>query len=220
LGVLTESRDARARLATSAVAVAPLLLGSLITSNLGVAPVVIRITEVEAYEGAEDPASHAFRGSTARTAVMFGPAGHLYCYFVYGMHWCANVVTGEAGEGCAVLLRAGQIIEGEDVVRARVPSSSSVPPSRSHELASGPARLARALGLNGTHTGLDLLDPDSPVRLQLPTAQLPSTSGPRVGISVATERPWRFWLPGDRSVSKFRPGSRRGRPTTRQTGQP
>src|SRR5690349_24719137 len=113
----------RGRLARPALLVAPLLLGAVVESERGGERVAVRLTEVEAYEGAADPASHAFRGRTARTAVMFGPAGHLYCYFTYGMHWCANVVCGADGVAAAVLLRAGEVIDGIDVARARRPAA-------------------------------------------------------------------------------------------------
>jgi DNA-3-methyladenine glycosylase len=189
-------------------------LGALLTSELDGRLVQARITEVEAYEGELDPASHAFRGPTRRNQVMFGPAGHLYVYFVYGMHWCANVVCGPPGTAAAVLLRAGEVVEGEQHARERTPSSISAA-----KLASGPARLARCLGLTGEHTGLDLLDPQSPVRIEALGAPVSHLIGPRVGIAVAVERPWRFWLPDEPSVSPFRPGGRKRAAGNRQTGQ-
>src|SRR3954468_7855668 len=109
----------RRRLARPALLVPPRLVGAVIVSDRLRARVAVRLTEVEAYEGLDDPASHAFRGRTARTAVMFGPPGHLYCYFTYGMHWCANVVCGVDGIAAAVLLRAGEVVDGVDVARAR-----------------------------------------------------------------------------------------------------
>jgi DNA-3-methyladenine glycosylase len=165
----------------------------------------VRLTEVEAYAGADDPASHAFRGPTARTAVMFGPPGRLYCYFTYGMHWCANVVCGPDGVASAVLLRAGEVVEGLDVARERRPRAR-----RDDELAAGPARLATCLGLDRATNGADLFDPASPVRLAGVRTRRPAgvVSGPRVGISVAVERPWRFWLPGEASVTRYQPGGR------------
>ena len=166
----------------------------------------VRITEVEAYEGAADPASHAFRGRTARTAVMFGPPGHLYCYFTYGMHWCANVVCGTDGVAAAVLLRAGEVVAGHGTAHARRPAAR-----RSADLARGPARLATCLGLGAAHNGADLADPGSAVRLEGVGLRRPRgvVAGPRVGISVATERPWRFWLAGEASVSAFKAGGRK-----------
>jgi DNA-3-methyladenine glycosylase len=205
----------RRLLARSAWQVAPLLLGATVISDLDSNRVLVRITEVEAYEGAEDPASHAFRGRTKRNAVMFGPAGHLYCYFVYGMHWCANVTCGQPGTAAGVLLRAAEILEGEAVVRGR---TKTRPPSL-NRLASGPARLARSLGLTGALTGIDLLSKDSPVRLlELDEGQSFQT-GPRVGVAAAAEYQWRFWVPDAPSVSSYRPAGNKRAGATRQTEQ-
>jgi DNA-3-methyladenine glycosylase len=137
---------------------------------------------------------------------MFGPAGHLYCYFTYGMHWCANIVCGPDGVAAAVLLRAGEVVEGRDVARARRPAAR-----RDADLARGPARLATCLGLGAAQNGVDLCAPGSPVQLvSLPTRRRPAVAaGPRVGISVATEHPWRFWLPDDPTVSAFKAGGRK-----------
>jgi DNA-3-methyladenine glycosylase len=207
---------ARERLAVDSLELAPLLLGAVLVSDVGGSRVAVRLTEVEAYAGSDDPASHAYRGQTPRTAVMFGPAGHLYCYFTYGMHWCANVVCGLDGVASAVLLRAGEIVEGEDAARLRRPAASTA-----RDLARGPARLASALGLGRETDGADLCDAASSVRL----ASLPRRAadgvrtGPRVGISVATERPWRFWLPNEPSVSPFKAGGRNRVRVTRQTGE-
>ncbi len=202
-------------LARPALQVAPTLLGATLRSVLDGAQVLVRITEVEAYEGALDPASHAFRGPTKRNSVMFGDAGHLYCYFVYGMHWCANVTCGPAGTAGAVLLRAAEILEGEPAARAR--TATRLSPVK---LASGPARLARVLGLSGACTGLDLLDPRSPVVLSSLGPPADFRTGPRVGVAVAASHPWRFWLPGQPSVSAYRPGGRRRLAGTRQTEAP
>lgn len=201
----------RSRLAAPALVVAPRLLGATLISDIDGRRVVARITEVEAYEGEQDPASHAFRGPTKRTEVMFGPAGYLYCYFVYGMHWCANITCQTPGTAAAVLLRAAQIVDGEPFVRAR-----TVSPLPAARLGSGPARLAKALGLNGAHTGLDLLSADSPVRLTRLAKPVPFRTGPRVGVAAAAEHPWRFWLPDEPSVSPYRAG---GRKRVRQTEQ-
>ena len=119
--------------------VAPALLGTFLT----VGPVTVRLTEVEAYAGESDPGSHAFRGPTPRTQVMFGRAGHLYVYFTYGMHWCANVVTGAEGSASAVLLRAGEVVAGEDVAAVRRAGIAR------RDWTRGPARLATTLGLVG-----------------------------------------------------------------------
>jgi DNA-3-methyladenine glycosylase len=180
-----------------------------LSSSVGGELVSARITEVEAYEGAEDPASHAYSGRTPRNAVMFGEAGHLYAYFVYGMHWCANVVCGPPGIAAGVLLRAAEIVAGEPVARARTPTVAGPRTVRASQLASGPARLARALGLSGAQTGVDLLDGGSEVRLRLAEAAADYAQGPRVGVSAAAEDPWRFWLPGEESVSTYRRAVRR-----------
>lgn len=205
----------RALLAKPALDVAPLLLGAVLASTLGGAHVAVRLTEVEAYEGLADPASHAYRGRTNRNDVMFGPAGHLYCYFTYGMHWCANVVCGPDGVATAVLLRAGEVIRGADTAAVRRPAAR-----RPSDLARGPARLATALGLSREANGVDLCDPGSPVRLESLGEGAPFRTGPRVGIAVATERPWRFWLSGEASVSAFRVGGRKRMATPRQTDTP
>jgi DNA-3-methyladenine glycosylase len=209
---VTVDRDALAR---SSLDVAPLLLGAMLVSTVDGGEVAVRLTEVEAYNGMDDPASHAYRGQTARNGVMFGPAGFLYCYFTYGMHWCANVVCGPEGVATAVLLRAGEVVRGLDTAKARRPAVRG-----QRDLARGPARLASCLALDRDADGLDLCDPASPVRLESlgpPSADL-VRSGPRVGIAVAAERPWRFWLDGETSVSAFRVGGRRRAATRRQTG--
>ncbi|MGI8761795.1 MAG: DNA-3-methyladenine glycosylase [Jatrophihabitantaceae bacterium] len=204
----------RALLSRPARALAPRLLGAVVISTLGGVEVVVRLTEVEAYEGLDDPASHAYRGLTRRTAVMFGPPGHLYCYFTYGMHWCANLVCDVDGRASAVLLRAGEVVRGEREAFARRPAARSP-----HELARGPARLASCLGLGAAQNGADLCDPDSAVRLEtMPSRRRPGVaSGPRVGITAAAERPWRFWLPDEPTVSAYQPGGRRRLVTSRQT---
>jgi DNA-3-methyladenine glycosylase len=195
----------RERLARPALEVARWLLGAVITSRVGSAVVSIRLTEVEAYEGSKDPASHAFRGRTPRTEVMFGPPGHLYCYFTYGMHWCANIVCEADGRASAVLLRGGEVIEGIEPARARRPAAR-----RDVELARGPARLASCLALGRAENGTDLCAEDSVVQLvYLPPRRVAAQSGPRVGITQATEQPWRFWVPDDPTVSTFRAGGRR-----------
>ncbi|MCW2599630.1 MAG: DNA-3-methyladenine glycosylase [Frankiales bacterium] len=185
--------------------VAPTLLGAFVEAG----GVRVRLTEVEAYAGeGEDPGSHAHRGRTPRSDIMFGPAGRLYVYFTYGMHWCANVVTGPVGEASAVLLRAGEVVAGLDTARERRPRV------RDRDLCRGPARLATALALDREALGLDLLDPSSPVRL-LPgphDAALVRT-GPRVGVAgEGAATPWRFWLDGEPTVSPYRPGVPRVRP--------
>jgi DNA-3-methyladenine glycosylase len=191
------------RLDRPATEVAPDLLGCFLESG----GVRVRLTEVEAYAGeGEDPGSHAHRGRTPRSAVMFGPAGRLYVYFTYGMHWCANVVTGPDGEASAVLLRAGEVLDGLALARARRPGSSD------RDLCRGPARLAKALALDGDLLGVDLLSPVSPVRLHAGSHDGGVRSGPRVGVAgEGADTPWRFWLDGEPTVSPYRPGVRRVR---------
>ena len=194
----------RALRGTDVEASARALLGCTVTAY----GVTIRLTEVEAYSGVgDDPASHAHRGLTRRNAVMFGPAGVLYVYFTYGMHWCMNVVCGPLGRASAVLLRAGAVVDGIEIARSRRLSRSGSPMA-DRDLARGPARLAMALGVTGVEYGTPLLDGTGPVTLHPPAeAAAASTirSGPRVGISVGVDKPWRFWLDGERSVSTFRP---------------
>ena len=187
--------------------IAPRLLGATLTSDLG-PPVTLRITEVEAYAGVgQDPGSHAHRRRTERNAAMFGPPGHAYVYFTYGMHWCLNVVVHPKGEAGAVLIRAGEVVAGLETARARRPAARS-----GRDLARGPARLAAALGVDGQQDGVDLLDPTSPLRLILPgggCARGPVGSGPRTGVAGAgAPTPWRFWLDGEPSVSPHRPARR------------
>ncbi len=226
----------RSLLAGPVLDVAPKLLGMVLRSTTDEGIVAVRLTEVEAYDGPNDPGSHAYRGETARNAVMFGPPGFLYVYFTYGMHYCMNVVVGPATRPSAVLLRAGEIIEGVDLARVRrgqpdtqkvafnqAGTTRGVRPVRSssvrqgpvakrpngnpdRDLARGPARLCVALGIGRDGNGADLLAKDSPIQL-LPGPGFdgePST-GPRVGLREAADWPWRFWIPGDPTVSPYRP---------------
>lgn len=189
------------------------LLGRLLVHEAPQGRAAVRLVEVEAYDGAgRDPASHAFRGRTRRNAVMFGPPGHLYVYFTYGMHWCANVVTGTEGEASAVLLRAGEVVDGHEVAAER---RAGIP---ERDWARGPARLASTLGLDGTQTGLDACSTDGAAAFHAPAEHVPANrirTGPRVGVAGAggdAERyPWRFWLEGERSVSVYRPAKPRRR---------
>jgi len=189
---------ARRRLARDPLEVAPFLLGKLLVHGERAG----RIVEVEAYRGAEDPASHAYRGLTKRNATMFGPAGLLYVYFTYGMHFCANVVCGSEGVGQAVLVRALAPVAGLAEMRAARPKAHS-----DLDLCRGPARLCQALGLDRAYDGADLVTGDRGVQLLddgTPPPEVPD-QGRRVGISAATELPWRFAVPGDRHVSRPRP---------------
>jgi DNA-3-methyladenine glycosylase len=192
--------------------VAPTLLGCWVVTDRPAGRVALRLTEVEAYAGdGTDPAAHSHRGPTPRAAVMFGPPGRLYVYFSYGVHWCANVVVGAEGQGSAVLLRAGDVVVGEELAASRRPSARTP-----RDLARGPARLTQALAIGPDDKDADLLDPSSPVRLHRGDPPATVSAGPRVGISVATELAWRFWETGAPSVSAFRPG---GKPRRRTAGQ-
>ena len=213
--------------ARPSVQVAPDLLGVVIEHQTADGLVAVKLTEVEAYAGASDPASHAYRGRTARNAVMFGPPGHAYVYFTYGMHFCVNVVCLGGGSASAVLLRAGAVIEGEELARARRTRGTPVIPYR--DLARGPARLCQALDIDRSQDGADVCVPGSPLRVRWPDAsttarsaqnllsRTPSgtiSSGPRVGVSAAAEVPWRFWSDGDPTVSAYRAHVPRRKPVT------
>jgi len=192
--------------------VAPDLLGCVFEHETADGLVAVALTEVEAYAGEVDPASHAYRGRTVRNAVMFGPAGHAYVYFTYGMHFCVNVVCMPPGTASAVLLRAGQVIAGEELARAR-----RGPASTPRDLARGPARLCQALGIDRRLDGADLCDEASPLRLRKAVATVRSEektaihTGPRVGVREGADVPWRFWLDGAATVSAYRPYVRRRR---------
>ena len=190
----------RELLARPAEEVAPELLGAVLTCASADGAVSIAITEVEAYSGATDPASHAYRGRTARNEVMFGPAGHLYVYRSHGLHWCANVVTGADGIASAVLLRAGRVIDGDDLARSRRGENVEGP-----RLARGPGNFCQALGITSEHNGADLLT-GSAVTLSdgepVPAGLI--RIGPRVGVSRAHDWEHRFFVAGDPTVSAYR----------------
>ena len=180
--------------------VAPDLLNKLLVRGRRVA----RIVEVEAYCGGEDAGSHAFRGPTRRNATMFGPPGHLYVYFTYGMHWCANAVCGRVGEGLAVLLRAAEPVAGLDELRSARPAAR-----RDRDLLRGPARLCQGFGLTGAHDGIDLVRPaaggDGLVLADdgTPPPDRPA-QGVRIGLGTGRgdEHPWRWWVDGNPYVSR------------------
>ncbi len=179
----------------SALEVAPALLGKLFT----VGSVTIRVTETEAYLQ-DDPASHSYSGVTNRNRVMFGPAGILYVYFTYGMHWCANVVTGGAGDGQAVLLRAGLAESGHEIVSARRPGRQA------REWTNGPAKLAKALDLDGRRNGVDLCSEDSVGFFDDNQVVVDVEVTPRIGISKAKDLPQRFLYNAEQQGSSPKPG--------------
>ena len=210
-------RPSRAALRGDILEVAPSLLGSLVVHDTAAGTVAVRLVEVEAYDGANDPGSHAFRGKTARNAAMFEDAGLAYVYFSYGMHWCMNVVCGPTGRASAVLLRAGEVVEGLETARERRGGRTV-----DRDLARGPARLCQALGVDGNFNGADLLAEQSALRLSVPEAGAPAghvRRGPRVGLTEAADRPWRFWLDGDPCVSTYRPAVPRGATAHRPVSQ-
>jgi DNA-3-methyladenine glycosylase len=191
-----------------AVEVAPLLLGAVLTHESPEGEVALRITEVEAYLGVGiDPGSHAFRGPTKRTASMFGEPGRLYAYFTYGMHVCANVVCSPEGEASAVLLRGGEVVRGLDLARVRRPSAKT-----DADLARGPANLVRSLGILLTEDGARL--DAAPFQLSTPDAPAAAVSRSlRTGVSGAgglEPFAWRFFLPGERTVSPYKRHPRAG----------
>ncbi len=188
--------------------VAPDLLGCFIEHASAEGIVRVRLTEVEAYDGRLDPGSHAFRGRTKRNDVMFGPPGHVYVYFTYGMHWCMNLVCGAAGVASAVLLRAGEVVAGAELAQAWRTSSK-----QRHDLARGPARLTVALGIDGRFNGADATDPHGAIRVFSGSDRTLSVrTGPRVGVAgEGAQQPWRFWIDADPTVSTYRPAITRRR---------
>lgn len=190
--------DLFAALAGPAPDVAPMLLNATIRDDR----VVVRIVEVEAYAGPRDPASHAFRGPGVKNAVMFGPPGHAYVYLSYGVHWCLNVVCHPEGSGGGILIRAGEVIEGVEVARDRRGGR--------RDLARGPGRLGQALAVTMADSGADLRT--GRLRLEPGTSVAAVARGPRVGVSKAANRHWRFWLEGDPFVSDYRRSKRASSP--------
>lgn len=181
-----------------ALEAAPELLGTIFRHRTDEGTVAVRITEVEAYVGQGiDPGSHAFRGKTKRNASMFGEPGHLYCYFTYGMHVCANMVCSPNGEASGILIRAGEVVEGIELARARRTTSRS-----DKDLAQGPARLTVALGIALTDDGSDLFAP--PFSLEAGDQAAEVLTGPRTGLAGGADLPWRFWIPGEPSVSPYK----------------
>lgn len=181
--------------------VAPDLLGRLVVHRTEDGDVTARLTEVEAYDGPNDPGSHAFRGRSKRNGTMFGPPGHVYVYFTYGMHYCMNLVCGPPGLPTGILLRAAEISDGAELARKRRPTAKS-----DRELARGPARLVEALGVARGDDGADICG-DGQLTVHHGTAAPKELirTGPRVGLRDAPDFPWRFWIYGDPTVSVYRP---------------
>lgn len=191
--------------------VAPELLGKHLLRTTEQGPMVLRITEVEAYNGSQDPGSHAYRGRTERNSSMFGPPGHAYVYFTYGMWHCLNLVCGAEGVASGLLLRGGEVLEGAELARGNRPKARS-----DHELAKGPARLATALSVDRRLNGTDVCPSRTPAPLHAHDGDpVPARSirrGPRTGVGgEGAARPWRFWIDGDPTVSPYRPHQPRKR---------
>ena len=197
--------------------VARSLLGCVLERETADGVVAVRLSEVEAYAGAIDPGSHAYRGRTARNATMFGPPGHAYVYFTYGMHYCLNLVCAPAGTAEAVLLRAGEVVAGLGLARGRQPDARDrgrQPDARDRDLARGPGRLTRALAVDRALDGADVTAAGSPLRVLAggPVPDAAVLTGPRVGVAGdGALTPWRFSIAGDRTVSAYRPGVRNRR---------
>ncbi len=193
------------------------LLGSVVERETAEGVVTLRLSEVEAYDGANDPGSHAYRGRTPRNTTMFGPPGHLYVYFTYGMHHCMNLVCAGPGTAAAVLLRAGELLTGAELARTRRPAV------RDRDLARGPARLTRTLAVDRALDGTDVVDPTAPLRV-VGGAAVPDDAvlvGPRTGVGGAgAAYPWRFSIAGDPSVSPYRPAVGRRRLRDSGRGRP
>ena len=209
------------------LALAPLLLGGVLSRADASGAVAVRLTEVEAYRGDDDPGAHTFRGKTARNATMFGRGGRVYCYFTYGMHHAVNLVAGPEGCGWGVLVRAGEVVEGRELALERRAARRATRPAG--ELARGPGNVAQALGATLADDGAELGgatelgdgvtagDGVSTVTWSFEPAEVPPVfrTGPRVGVSgpggEASAYPWRFWIPGEPSVSAYRTAVRRAR---------
>ena len=208
---LTLPREFFARGSTD---VAPDLLGCVLECDSTAGPVAVRVTEVEAYRGLHDPASHAYRRQSLRNGVMFGPPGYAYVYQIYGLHFCVNLVCQPEGTAEAVLVRAGEVVTGVEVARARRPAARA-----ENQLARGPALLCQVLAIDRRFDGTDVCAPSSPLRILGPGPSGPPEaamirSGPRVGITKAADFPWRFWIDGDPTVSAYRRATPRKRPGT------
>ncbi|SPT53977.1 3-methyladenine DNA glycosylase [Actinomyces bovis] len=198
--------------------VCPRLLGAVLRVASDEGEVALRITEVEAYRGEDDPGSHAYRGRTKRNATMFAAAGAVYVYLTYGMHHCVNLVCGPEGLSRAVLLRAGEVVEGVELARRRRPAAR-----KDAQLASGPGRLCQALALDRADDGAVLGAVGGRLRLALPEEPVPAgriRTGPRTGVSgpggEGSGFPWRFWIDGDPTVSPYKAAVAKSRKPRRQ----
>ncbi len=197
--------------------VAPALLHKLLVRGDRVG----RIVEVEAYAGADDPASHAYRGPSPRTATMFGPPGHLYVYFTYGMHWCANAVCGPDGHASAVLLRAVAPEAGLERMRvARLAGPKAPRVLTDRDLCRGPARLCQAFGIERSFDGADLVTGDRGLVIADDGAPAPErvATSTRIGLTAGADRPWRWFVAGDPHVSGPGAVSPRQPPRRRRAG--
>lgn len=181
-------------LEVDAVTAAKRLLGCVLEREIDNRLVRVQIVETEAYDQT-DAASHSYKGQTPRTDVMFGPAGHLYVYFTYGMHYCCNIVVGEKGYGAAVLIRAVEPLVGEEVLQERRPRKRGV------DVTNGPAKLCQALGIDRSMNGHDLAEPPLRLILQTPLPESEILTTTRVGISQAKDMPWRFYIKDNSYVS-------------------
>lgn len=195
-------------LARDVLDVAPELLGCVLERTDGEGRVAIRITEIEAYAGERDPGAHSYRGQTKRNSTMFGPAGHIYCYFTYGMHHALNLVVGLPNQPYGCLVRAGEIIAGTELARARRearPHKTALP---DWALARGPGNVAQSFGANLTNDGDSLFDGQWRLFVPADGTVLPHSTGPRVGVSGpggdGAAFPWRYWLPDAASVSAYK----------------
>ena len=200
----------RAFFSRDVLEVAPALLGCVLQRSDGEATIAIRITEVEAYAGEDDPGAHSYRGKTNRNKTLFGPPGHLYCYFTYGLHHAINVVVGQLGQPYGCLIRAGEVIEGADVARRRREQKPRKVPLPEHGLARGPGCVAQSFGVDLTNDGDDLFAGEWRFFVPRGGVVVPHEVGPRVGVSGPggdpSTYPWRYWLAGASSVSTYKPG--------------
>lgn len=192
----------------STIKVARDILGKYLVRRIGSKNVVGRIVEVEAYLGKNDPASHSYRGRTKRNDVMFWSGGHLYVYFTYGMHFCANVVTREKGVGEAVLIRAVEPVEGVDVMAKKRGISSPHSAFHTLQLTNGPAKLCEAFGITRKHNGIDLCGDEIFIAASAgPQSAFRIRRSSRVGIRNGKEKKWRLYLNGNRWVSNSKPST-------------